>query len=127
MRSCGCVGRSRYSFPIANLPLIYHVFDELAAAGIDRVQMIVSPSAREELEQVLGGGRPWGVEVAYTIAPEHDGRAAALGELERAVSQAARTARAGEAVLLSPACASLDQFADFEARGECFRGLVERL
>jgi glucose-1-phosphate thymidylyltransferase len=87
VRSCGCVGRSRYSFPIANLPLIYHVFDELAAAGIDRVQMIVSPSAREELEQVLGGGRPWGVEVAYTIAPEHDGRAAALGELERAVSE----------------------------------------
>ena len=44
-RACGCVGRSRYSIPIANLPLIYHVFDELAAAGIDRVQMIVSPSA----------------------------------------------------------------------------------
>ena len=93
-RACGCVGRSRYSIPIANLPLIYHVFDELAAAGIDRVQMIVSPSVREELEQVLGGGRPWGVEVAYTTAPEHDGRAAALGELERVISE--------EPVLLYP-------------------------
>jgi glucose-1-phosphate thymidylyltransferase len=93
-RACNCVGRSRYSIPIANLPLIYHVFDELAAAGIDRVQMIVCVSVREELEQVLGGGRPWGVEVAYTTAPEHDGRAAARGELERVISE--------EPVLLYP-------------------------
>jgi UDP-N-acetylmuramoylalanine--D-glutamate ligase len=49
------------------------------------------------------------------------------GELERAVSACARAAKAGEVVLLSPACASFDQFADFEARGERFRGLVEAL
>jgi UDP-N-acetylmuramoylalanine--D-glutamate ligase len=30
-------------------------------------------------------------------------------------------------VLLSPACASFDQFADFEARGDAFRALVEAL
>jgi UDP-N-acetylmuramoylalanine--D-glutamate ligase len=44
--------------------------------------------------------------------------------LERAVSDAADAARAGEVVLLSPGCASFDQFADFEARGELFRELV---
>jgi glucose-1-phosphate thymidylyltransferase len=82
----GCTGRSRYSTRIANLPLIYHVFDELASAGIDRVQVIVSPSAREELEHVLAAGRPWGVDVSYTTAPEGDGGAAALTELERAVA-----------------------------------------
>jgi UDP-N-acetylmuramoylalanine--D-glutamate ligase len=47
------------------------------------------------------------------------------GELERALSACARAARAGEVVLLSPACASFDQFPDFEARGERFRELVE--
>jgi UDP-N-acetylmuramoylalanine--D-glutamate ligase len=46
------------------------------------------------------------------------------GDLERAVTQAREAARHGEVVLLSPACASFDQFADFEARGERFRELV---
>jgi UDP-N-acetylmuramoylalanine--D-glutamate ligase len=47
------------------------------------------------------------------------------GELERAVTQAHGAARPGDVVLLSPACASFDQFADFEARGERFRELAE--
>jgi UDP-N-acetylmuramoylalanine--D-glutamate ligase len=51
----------------------------------------------------------------------------ACGELERAVAEAVKAARPGEAILLSPGCASFDQFADFEARGERFRELVARL
>ena len=46
------------------------------------------------------------------------------GELERAVSSARRRAVAGEVIMLSPACASFDQFSDFEARGESFRALA---
>ena len=46
------------------------------------------------------------------------------GDLEGAVEDARRAAVAGEVVLLSPACASFDQFTDFEARGERFRELV---
>ncbi len=49
------------------------------------------------------------------------------GELGRAVAEAAATARAGDAVLLSPACASYDHYANFEERGEHFRALVEGL
>lgn len=41
-----------------------------------------------------------------------------------AVQQAAANAKPGEVVLLSPACASFDQFRDFEARGNCFRSAV---
>jgi UDP-N-acetylmuramoylalanine--D-glutamate ligase len=47
--------------------------------------------------------------------------------LENAVKRAAEDSQAGEVVLLSPACASFDQFRDFEARGEAFRALVGAL
>ena len=53
------------------------------------------------------------------------------GTLEQAVKDAARDAAAGTdgdpVVLLSPACASFDQFADFEKRGEAFRAAVEEV
>ena len=47
--------------------------------------------------------------------------------LIEAVGCAARAAGPGEVVLLSPACASFDQFRDYEARGEAFRAAVEAL
>jgi UDP-N-acetylmuramoylalanine--D-glutamate ligase len=62
--------------------------------------------------------------------------AAALGEgvplirvatLEEAVQRAAELARPGDAVLLSPACASLDMFKNFEERGRLFAQAVEAL
>ena len=46
------------------------------------------------------------------------------GDLERAVAAARKAALAGDTVLLSPACASFDQYPDFEARGDHFRALV---
>jgi UDP-N-acetylmuramoylalanine--D-glutamate ligase len=46
------------------------------------------------------------------------------GTLEAAVAHATELAEPGEVVLLSPACASYDQFANFEARGDAFRGLA---
>ena len=49
------------------------------------------------------------------------------GTLEKAVEEAARRAGAGDAVLLSPACASFDQFRNFEHRGEVFEELVRAL
>jgi UDP-N-acetylmuramoylalanine--D-glutamate ligase len=48
------------------------------------------------------------------------------GDLERAVAAAGAAARPGEVVLLSPACASFDQYEDFEARGAHFRELAQR-
>jgi UDP-N-acetylmuramoylalanine--D-glutamate ligase len=48
-------------------------------------------------------------------------------DLERAVAGAHAAAHPGETVLLSPACASFDQYPDFEARGDHFRALVEAL
>jgi UDP-N-acetylmuramoylalanine--D-glutamate ligase len=62
--------------------------------------------------------------------------AAALGEavplvrvatLDEAVQRSAALAQAGDAVLLSPACASLDMFKNYEERGHLFAQAVERL
>jgi UDP-N-acetylmuramoylalanine--D-glutamate ligase len=49
------------------------------------------------------------------------------GTLERALELAAGAARSGDVVLLSPACASFDQFVDYEARGDRFKELVAGL
>ncbi len=51
-------------------------------------------------------------------------RVQTVDSLGQAVAAARRTTRSGSIVLLSPGAASFDAFADYEARGECFRQLV---
>jgi UDP-N-acetylmuramoylalanine--D-glutamate ligase len=48
-----------------------------------------------------------------------------MQELDDALSAARAATQPGELVLFSPACASYDQYRDFEARGDHFRALVE--
>jgi len=80
------------------------------------------------------------IRKAYLIGDAADDFAATLegkveyeisGTLENAVASAAADAAASQApspiVLLSPACASFDQFQDFEQRGDAFRSLVAKL
>lgn len=80
------------------------------------------------------------IEKAYLIGEAAEAFAATLngkvpfkmsGTLEKAVAEAAADAGAAASaepvILLSPSCASFDQFPNFEARGRNFRALVERL
>ena len=68
-------------------------------------------------------------EAAPALASDLQGTVALdeSGTLEQAVRRAAAAARPGEVVLLSPACASFDAFADYEDRGRRFRELVAEL
>ena len=68
-------------------------------------------------------------EAADRIAAELGGAVEVehAGTLERAVLRASELAEPGDVVLLSPACSSYDQFANYEERGERFRELVRRL
>jgi len=59
--------------------------------------------------------------IAKVVPGEH------CASLEDAVQRAAGTAKTGEAVLLSPACASFDMFRDYRHRGEAFAAAVKRL
>jgi UDP-N-acetylmuramoylalanine--D-glutamate ligase len=97
----------------------------------------------EPVHLILGGSRkgedfgPLAVAIGPNVRSVHvigeaaDELATAIpqaqqdGDLEGALR--AIEARPGEVVLLSPACASYDQFRDFEERGEEFRRLVQNL
>ena len=106
-----------------------------ALAAFDNIHWILGGLAKEpglgECEAELPH-----VKAVYTIGKAGPDFAALLEgrvpvqqceTLDRAVSDAAAKAQAGDTVLLSPACASFDQYADFEKRGDHFRALVEGL
>ena len=105
----------------------------LAAYEDEPVRLIVGGSRKDEdfapLAAVLGPN----VRAVYVIGETADELARAIpdairaGDLETAVERAATAAEPGEVVLLSPACASYDQFRDFEERGEEFKRLVANL
>ncbi|MBX7483294.1 UDP-N-acetylmuramoyl-L-alanine--D-glutamate ligase [Qipengyuania qiaonensis] len=106
-----------------------------ALAAFDNIHWVVGGLAKEpglgECEAELGH-----VKAAYTIGKAGEDFARLLEKkvpirrsvtLKQAVFDASNAAVSGDTVLLSPACASFDQYRDFEARGEHFRELVEAL
>ncbi|MBT0669414.1 UDP-N-acetylmuramoyl-L-alanine--D-glutamate ligase [Novosphingobium profundi] len=82
--------------------------------------------------------KPWfgNIAAAYTIGDagplfaeilEPHTRIVRSEMMAQAIQQAMEAARPGDVVMLSPACASFDQFRDYEARGQAFRQIVEAL
>ena len=101
----------------------------LAAYASEPVQLILGGSPKGEDFAPLAAAIGPNVRAVHLIGEEGP----RIGEvvaghvdetLERAVAHARELARPGDVVLLSPACASFDQFANFEARGDAFRALV---
>ena len=112
-----------------------------ARAGVEAfdapVRLILGGRAKGEDYNAFARTLAGRVAAVYLVGEASDELAEALagagrsferaGTIERAVDLAAGAARPGDVVLLSPACASYDQFANFERRGEEFRRLVSKL
>ena len=105
----------------------------LAAYEDEPVRLILGGSRKGEDFAALAAALGPNVHTVYVIGETADELARAIPDtirardLETAVERAATAAQPGEVVLLSPGCASYDQFRDFEERGEEFRRLVENL
>lgn len=101
------------------------------------LRLILGGSLKGEDFLAFAAELPQTVRSIYLIGAAADELAAALdavgrsyvraGDLPTAVARAASDAEPGDVVLLSPACASFDQFESFEQRGDVFRRLVEEL
>ncbi len=112
-----------------------------AIEAFDRpVHAILGGRGKDERYSALGDPVIAHARAAYLIGEAADEIAADLSEaakvgvplrrcddLEHAVRAAAADADPGDVVLLSPACASFDAYADFEQRGDHFREIVEAL
>ena len=105
----------------------------LAAYEDEPVRLILGGSRKGEDFAPLAAALGPNVGAVYVIGETAEELARAIpdtiraDDLATAVERAAAAAQPGEVVLLSPACASYDQFRDFEERGEEFRRLVENL
>jgi UDP-N-acetylmuramoylalanine--D-glutamate ligase len=105
----------------------------LAAYEDEPVRLILGGSRKGEDFAPLAAALGPNVRAVYVIGETADELARAIpdtihaADLATAVERSAAGAQPGEVVLLSPACASYDQFRDFEERGEEFRRLVTNL
>ncbi len=110
--------KSLEGFPASSVWLILGGKDK--AGEFERMRPLVS----EKTRGILTIGK-----AAVRIAQALDGAApiVPLTDMAHAVEWAAGHASAGETVLLSPACASFDQYRNFEHRGEHFEELVRKL
>ena len=108
----------------------------LASFSESRLHVILGGRGKHEPYEVLAAAFKSG-DTAYLIGESAEEIAVVLttagvllersGTLDGALAAAAAAAQPSDVVLLSPACASFDQFRDFEARGDAFRALVGEL
>jgi len=92
------------------------------AKGADMSELV--PILKENVKALLLIGKDGGLirQAVNGSVPVYD-----VGTLKKAVKEAAKLAQAGDTVLLSPACASLDQFSNYQERGAVFISKVKAL
>jgi UDP-N-acetylmuramoylalanine--D-glutamate ligase len=110
--------KSLESFPSASVWLILGGKDK--AGEFERMRKLVGEKARAVL--TIGAASERIADALKDAAP-----IVPIGDMQDAVAHAREHATSGEIVLLSPACASFDQYRNFEHRGEHFEELVRAL
>jgi UDP-N-acetylmuramoylalanine--D-glutamate ligase len=130
---------------VATVDGVLYVNDS-KATNVDSTLVALASFARSPVHLILGG-RGKGQDFTPLRAPVTAGCASVeligeaapalrdvlgadareCGDLEHALRAARAAAQPGDVVLLSPACASFDQFEDYEARGRAFKELVAQM
>jgi UDP-N-acetylmuramoylalanine--D-glutamate ligase len=124
-----------------------HYINDSKATNVDSTRVALE-SFRDPLIVILGGrGKGTPYTSLRTLVKKHVRRMLLIGEdaariqkdlgtvipyervgaMPQAVARASQIARSGDIVLLSPACASFDQYQNYEERGRHFKQLVRRL
>jgi len=65
--------------PIANKPVLEYAVDDLVEAGIDEIGIILGNKGRDEIQEYLGNGDDWDVDITYIVQGEPLGLAHAVG------------------------------------------------
>jgi UDP-N-acetylmuramoylalanine--D-glutamate ligase len=108
---------------IASFPRGVHLIAGGSDKGSDYSPLVAPVAKHADAVYLIGETAPaMHSALASSGVPIHE-----TGDLERAVAAAHAAARPGDTVLLSPGCASYDQYRNYEERGDHFKALVAQL
>ncbi len=103
-------------------PIVLIAGGKNKGSAFDKFAEVISRKVKEVV--LLGEAAP---EIAGALEAVGYHKFSRVNSLEEAVTRSSRIARAGDIVLLSPACASWDMFNNYEERGELFIDQVAAL
>lgn len=97
---------------VANRPIVHHVLEGMARGGIREVGVVVDPHGAAAVEDAVGDGADWGVDVAYLPGEPADGLPAALAAAEEFLADDAFLLQHGDGLLRDDLAALVHELED---------------